>query len=367
MNLTRDIKTPGIRTPRIKTTSLSCSRLLRLHLTSCACIVLLLLFLAVDTSGQTPGWAKQPVGTMAWLHAVFFLDQNRGWVVGSKGTLLATTDGGKTWQAKAPTTDVLRDVYFVDEQNGWLVCERNVYDLKEKDEPTTYLMQTTDGGERWNRIDIRGMEVDIRLVRVVFSRGGRGWAFGEAGSIYTTRDNGANWTRLTSPTRHLLLGGSFVDDDRGWLVGAGATIIQTADGGDTWHVTKLPQAIQNAVRFSASSFVDNRLGWAVGSGGTIYRTDNGGRTWQMQDSGVLTDLYDVKFLDAKEGWAVGAEGTIIYTNDGGLHWTTQRSGTGHPLARLFFAGRTRGWAVGFGGTVVTYVRTEAPALERFIK
>ena len=343
---------------RIKTKSLPCS-----------CLVLLILFLAVHASGQTPGWAKQPAGTMAWLHSVFFLNQNRGWIVGSKGTLLVTDDGGKSWKSKpAATADILRDVYFADEQNGWLVCERNLYDLKEKDEPRTYLLQTTDGGENWKRIDIRGIEVDILLVRVVFSRGGRGWAFGEAGSIYATRDSGANWTRLTSPTRHLLLGGSFVDDDRGWLVGAGATIIQTADGGDTWHVTKLPQAIQTAVRFSASSFIDNRLGWAVGSGGTIYRTVNGGRTWQMQESGVSSDLYDVKFLDAMEGWAVGAEGTIIYTNDGGLHWTTQRSGTGHPLARIFFAGRTHGWAVGFGGTVVSYVRTEAPALQRqFIK
>ena len=331
---------------------------------SCACLLLLLLTTAVQINAQTSGWAKQPAGTMAWLHGVFFLDQNRGFVVGSKGTLLATLDGGKTWQAKSEVpADVLRDIYFADEQNGWLVCERNLYDLKEKDEPRTYLMKTTDGGEHWKRINIKGIDVDILLVRAVFSRNGRGWAFGEAGSIFTTRDSGANWDRITSPTRHLLLGGAFVDDDRGWLVGAGATIIQTADGGDTWKVSKLPEAIQDAVRFSAASFVDNRLGWAVGSGGAIYRTVNGGRAWQTQSSGVSADLYDVKFLDEVEGWAVGAEGTIIYTNNGGVTWTTQRSGTTHPLERIFFAGRTHGWAVGFGGTVVTYVRSKAPALQ----
>jgi photosystem II stability/assembly factor-like uncharacterized protein len=339
---------------RIKTTSFSCS-----------CLLLLFLLPSQQINAQTPAWAKQPAGTMAWLHAVFFLDQEHGWIVGSKGTLLATIDGGKSWQTKpAPTPDVLRDVYFADEQNGWIVCERNLYDLREKDEPRTFLMQTTDGGEHWKRINIKGIEVDILLVRAVFTRGGRGWAFGEAGSIYTTRDSGASWTRLTSPTRHLLLGGIFIDDDRGWLVGAGATIIQTADGGDTWNVTRPAQAVENAVRFSAASFVDNHLGWAVGSGGTVYRTINGGRTWQMQNSGVSTDLYDVKFLDASEGWAVGAEGTIIYTNDAGMHWTTQQSGTGHPLERVVFAGRTRGWAVGFGGTLVKYVRTQAPDLHR---
>lgn len=335
---------------------------------SCSCkvplLLSLLLLLFFQVRAQSPGWTKQPAGTMAWLHGVFFLDENRGWVIGSKGTLLATLDGGKTWRSKPASTDVLRDIYFIDDQNGWLVCEKNVYDLKEKDEARTYLMQTTDGGEHWKRINIRDIDVDIRLVRAVFTRGGRGWAFGEAGAIYTTRDSGANWERLTSPTRHLLLGGIFIDDDRGWLVGAGATIIQTADGGDTWHVSRLPKAVENAVRFSAASFVDNRLGWAVGSRGSIYRTVNGGRTWLMQNSGVSVDLHDVKFLDAVEGWAVGDEGTIIYTNDGGLHWSQQRSGTVHPLERVFFAGRTHAWAVGFGGTVVTYVRTEAPTLNR---
>ena len=328
-------------------------------------LLLLTCGLFFPTSAQSGTWAKQRVGTMAWLHSVFFLDQSRGWAVGSEGVLLATVDGGKSWQAKeTPTQDVLHDIYFTDSDNGWLVCERNVYELKTKDEPRTFLMQTRDGGEHWKRVNIRGVNVDARLVRAVFSQGGRGWAFGEEGAIFATRDSGASWIRLQSPTRHLLLGGTFIEEDRGWLVGAGATIIQTSDGGETWHVTRLPNAVENSVRFAATSFVDNRLGWAVGSAGSIYRTVNGGRTWQQQNSGVSTDLLDVKFLDAVEGWAVGTEGTIIYTNNGGLNWTAERSGTEHPLERICFADRKHGWAVGFGGTIVAYVREEAPPLRR---
>src|SRR6266567_2336546 len=61
-------------------------------------------------NGQTTGWIRQRSGTLAWLHSIYFLDQNRGWVVGSKGTLLATIDGGKTWQSRPrPAADVLRD------------------------------------------------------------------------------------------------------------------------------------------------------------------------------------------------------------------------------------------------------------------
>jgi len=327
-------------------------------------LVLLVSFCSCLAEAQVD-WTKQRTGTMAWLHSLFFLDQNRGWAVGSKGTLLATLDGGKTWKPKQSSSgDVLRDIFFLDENNGWVVCEVNVYELKTKEQPRAYLMHTTDGGEHWERVEIKGVDVDARLVRAVFSPGGRGWAFGEAGVIFTTRDGGSSWTHLQSPTRHLLLGGIFIDDDRGWIVGAGTTIIQTSDGGDTWYQSRLAQAGQNEIRFAATSFVDNRLGWAVGSTGAIFRTVNGGRTWQQQTSGVDVDLFDVKFLDALEGWAVGAEGTIIYTNDGGIHWTTQRSGTEHPLERIFFADRNHGWAVGFGGTVVNYVHAEAQRVSR---
>jgi photosystem II stability/assembly factor-like uncharacterized protein len=300
---------------------------------------------------------------MAWLHSVFFSDQYRGWAVGSRGTLLITEDGGTTWKQRSrPTADVIREIHFVDEMRGWIVCERNVYDLKMKDEPRTYLMSTNDGGQRWSRVNVRGVDVDARLTGVVFRTSGRAWAFGEGGVIYSTRDAGRTWSKLAVPTRHLLLGGTFIDDDRGWLVGAGATILQTSDGGDTWHASRL--AATEGKRFSAASFVDNRLGWVVGSGGTVLRTINGGRTWTVQSSGVDADLLDVKFLDAMEGWAVGNEGTVIYTNDGGLHWVQERSDTSHQLERIFFADRTRGWAVGFGGTVISYVRAEAPRIRR---
>ena len=315
------------------------------------------LAISAPVTAQTASWNRQKISSLSWLHAVFFLDHNSGWAAGSRGTLLRTLDGGQSWQSRsASTNDQVRDIFFLDEQDGWLVCEANAYELKTKEQPRAYLMRTTDGGDHWKRIELKGFDVDSILVRAVFTRGGeRGWAFGEAGAIYTTRDGGETWNRLSSPTKHLLLGGVFVDEDRGWIVGAGATIIQTSDGGDTWYQSRLPQ-VEKTVRFMSASFIDNRLGWAVGSGGSIYQTTNGGRTWQQQQSGVDVDLFDVKFLDAREGWAVGAEGTIIHTVDGGVRWTSERRVTEHPLERVFFTDKAHGWAVGLGGTILAYLR-----------
>jgi photosystem II stability/assembly factor-like uncharacterized protein len=321
-------------------------------------------------------WVRQRSNALAWLHAVYFLDENRGWAVGGNGVVLATTDGGKEWRVLSrPTEDALRDVYFSDEQNGWLVCERSIYKLKTNDEPLTFLLRTADGGATWTRVNVIGAEPDVRLIRALFTEGGRGWVFGEAGALYATRDNGASWERQRVPTRYLLLNGSFLDGARGWLVGAGATLLQTADGGTTWRAGTLtgsePPTKNNAVetrrvRFTSVSFVDEKHGWAVGAEGRVFATRDGGRTWAAQKSNVTADLSDVKFLDKYEGWAIGAEGTLIHTTDGGARWTAEASGTTHALERLFFVGRTRGWAVGFGGTIISYTsgtRQQSPGLK----
>jgi photosystem II stability/assembly factor-like uncharacterized protein len=315
-------------------------------------------------------WAKQRSGSLAWLHAVYFLDENHGWAVGGRGALLVTVDGGNLWRVRPrPVEDALLDVYFSDERNGWLVCERSIYDLKTKEEPRTYLLRTADGGETWKQVNVIGKDVDARLVRALFTNEGRGWVFGEEGSLYTTRDGGTSWERQRVPTRNLLLGGWFLNSARGWLVGAGATLLQTADGGETWRTGTLvgvPVAAsagntnERRVRFTAANFVDNRRGWAVGTEGRVFATRDGGRTWGAQKSNVSADLFDVKFLDEFEGWAAGSQGTLIHTTDGGEHWTLIPSGTTHALERLCFVGRTHGWVVGFGGTIISFTANALP-------
>ncbi len=248
--------------------------------------VCLLLAFTFHASAATSGWTRQSSGTMAWLHSVFFLNQNKGWAVGSKGVFLTTVDGGKTWQLKTrPTEDALRDVYFADDQNGWLVCETNVYELKAKDEPLAYLMNTSDGGSTWKRVNIPDADVNTRLVRAVFTHGGRGWVFGEGGALFATRDAGETWVRLRIPTRHLLLGGTFIDEDRGWLVGAGATI--------------------------DVKFLSALEGWAVGNEGTVIHTSDGGLQWTIEAGSTRHPLERVFFTDREHGWAVGFGGTIV--------------------------------------------------------
>jgi photosystem II stability/assembly factor-like uncharacterized protein len=307
-------------------------------------------------------WSRQSSGTMAWLHAVYFINQQHGWVAGSGGTLLETRDGGETWKKVSTLTrDTLDDVYFADERIGWLVAERDELKLKTNDEARSYLLKTEDGGFTWRQLFLNGPDSNVRLGRAVFADADRGWVFGETGVVFATIDGGAHWTRQASPTKHLLLGGAFVDYAHGWLAGAGATILQTSNGGMTWQSGVVRNG--SGARFNAISFVGGRLGWAVGATGLIFATTDGGHIWLAQRSPSNVDLLDVKFVDASDGWAAGDQGVLLHTIDGGAHWMVESSSTSHALQRLFFTDRNHGWAVGFGGTILTISQDRAPRLK----
>ena len=322
-------------------------------------------------------WEKQRTGTFAWLHAVFFVDERRGWAAGGKGALLSTADGGATWEVRRPPTeDALRDIFFQDAETGWLLCRRNEFGQEGKDEPLSYLLKTADGGGSWSRVEVaRGADVDLKLTGLRFADREHGWVYGELGALFATADGGATWRRQSAPTRHLLLGASFLDARTGWLSGGGLTVLKTSDGGESWRagIVYLPAegagaqtepplivpgtpprrdaARVGSRRLNAVWFATHEQGWAVGAEGVIISTADGGRTWRPQNSGVGDDLFDVKFFDASEGWAVGSGGTMLHTTDGGRTWGDAKRVTEHALERLFVVGR-RAWAVGFGGTAV---------------
>jgi len=299
---------------------------------------------------------------MAWLHSVHFINHDHGWVAGSEGTLLETTDGGDTWTRVATLTkDTLRDVYFADEHTGWLIAERDVFKLRTNDEARSYLMATEDGGLTWRQVFLEQLDVNARLVRASFADSQTGWVFGETGVVFATRDGGVSWTRQNLPTKRLLLGGTFIDDTRGWLVGAGSTILQTRDGGNTWQNGTVQDS--RGTRFTGASFVGERLGWAVGSAGQVFATSDGGRIWFAQRTNVQNDLWDVKFISALEGWAAGTNGTLLHTTDGGAHWFVEPSNVSHALERLFVIDRSHGWVVGFGGTILRLGQTAKPVLK----
>jgi photosystem II stability/assembly factor-like uncharacterized protein len=79
-------------------------------------------------------------------NAVYFINDQTGWMVGSLGNILYSTDGGVYWTKINPESNgysTLEDVFFIDDLNGW-AAGASFYPFESR------IFHTTDGGNSWN-------------------------------------------------------------------------------------------------------------------------------------------------------------------------------------------------------------------------
>ena len=286
---------------------------------------------------------------MAWLHDVYFINENEGWIAGSSGTLLETTDGGKNWKSVINfTQDTIKQIYFFDKNNGWLLCERNIYSRGAN--ASSYLLKTGDGGKSWDTINFSDSGRE-RIAKIFFNKSGAGFAVGEAGALFTLQNDQKTWKKNPPPMRYLMLDGVFTDESRGAIVGAGGSIIFTEDTGLTWNPATI--AGKSESKLNSLFFINQKTGWTVGTNGKIFQTINGGKFWREQNSTTDLNLNDIFFKNSAEGWAIGDDGTILHTMTAGNIWTSETTRVKHKLEKVFFIGKN-GWIVGFGGTILNF-------------
>ena len=150
---------------------------------------------------------------------VFFLDAKHGWVIGEKGTILYTADGGKNWETQNSGTEArLNKMQFIDKKRGWIVGDAGIF------------LKTEDSGEHWRQQVI----TDGSLISLHFLDGMRGWVTGEGGALYYTANGGKSWKFRPSGVGEALVGVHFVNKNEGWLIAQLGTTLHTMDGGETW-------------------------------------------------------------------------------------------------------------------------------------
>jgi photosystem II stability/assembly factor-like uncharacterized protein len=209
------------------------------------------------------------------------------------------------------------------------------------------VLLTEDGGRTWKRIDI-GTQLGIFGIQMTDDQ--NGYLCGQDGLIMRTRDGGKTWKRLDSRTHLFIFGLSFPDTNHGFFVGDRALMESTSNGGETFikrHLQKVfPAELADyalpyvePILYSAS-FTDVDHGWVVGEEGRIWATENGGKSWNEQQQSLvgqwkraaginddphfldflLPSFFSVSFRDQKHGAACGLEGWVIQTDDGGKTW-----------------------------------------------
>lgn len=184
------------------------------------------------------------------------------------------------------------------------------------------LVHSSDGGRTYDApVAPPSGAVELNAVHVLSSA--ELWAAGADGTVL--RFHAEGWTTenppIQTPTLH---GVHFVTADDGWVVGDAAAIRRRTSGG--W-VAQTAQEVSGALR--AVAFADGQRGVAVGDGGAIIWTNDAGETWVRQAVPAGTgDLLGVA-IDASSGgelaWAVGEGGTILFTDDGGVNWARRET------------------------------------------
>ena len=291
-------------------------------------LILLVLTLSVASYGSSK-WRKVSEATYSSLSDVFFLDESHGWIAGSTGTLLRTTDGGYTWEEPTETLPVIQSmysVYFINENVGYA---GGAHDL---------LLKTIDGGATWIEINLDAD--DGTIYSLYFVDENRGWVLNGKKIIYTN-DGGASWAVQVTESSVTLKAMSFNSPGHGVCVGGKSGVFAFYYTSDGLNWTKAPNPTGIPGIYSrndiytvamASDDVACVTGWGSSAAGLqpsfTMRTSDGGANWayetQAEEDRLYVSMYGMYFLDELTGFAVGGssyKGGVTYkTTDGGLTW-----------------------------------------------
>jgi photosystem II stability/assembly factor-like uncharacterized protein len=147
------------------------------------------------------------------LSSVCFSDDSTVHAVGS-GTVLRSSNRGKTWVRNALKGDFFRSVCFPNTQIGYTVGSSGT------------IAKTTDGGISW--VKLRDGEAlgtsNQPFLNVFFTDVHHGYIVGEGGLCWRTSNGGADWQVMTGlPKRDLH--SIFGRDGAGWIAGSEGTIL----------------------------------------------------------------------------------------------------------------------------------------------
>lgn len=346
-------------------------RILQVTFCYLTCLSAVMLLLSESMRPAAANENEPAVRDEASLLAVTFIDPDRGWAVGERGTVLHTDDGGVHWSSQpSPTQRTLTDIAMYNSQRGLAIggTYRDHTQLSVGE-----ILITKDGGETW----IANSNHDLpRLRKLLIGPGGKCVAVGDwspihLSSVFASVDGGQSWQpqacdiagctidiagstddflvlsdrgevvrfRPDAEPRQLFSAGgdwqqlSGRQSDR-LLTGENSAIL-SRDNGDTWHV--ISELDGGPDPTASGEATDAILGedeiWVAKEWSMSITAVRNGAAEIVPHLGDAS-VHSLVRLDRDRGWAVGDFGLVLGTRDGGKSWRTLRGG-GRSAAILF--------------------------------
>ena len=311
------------------------------------------------------------------LTQVVFVTADVGWAAGEHGTIIHTTDGGKTWDAQlggdpADKADNIRVLHFLDERRGWAI-----QGLK--------TLHTRDG-ESWEEIGTAPQNVESMAFtspRIGFVGGNVGHSVSGPQTIYRTTDGGRSWKPVWNCQAKVSVGGLnrniscvigkiYFPTPRigyaairsgciGYGCGGPSLIAKTTDGGSTWQIMNGPGVFEQD-EVDGLFFTDENTGFARLTSKKLHMTTDGGATWRGI---VASPGKDIQFADPSVGWGIElgwSDLRLAFTTDGGRRWSSREMKMPAVTRAFSLPRRDRGYVVGDHGMIFRYrvVPSSAP-------
>jgi len=251
-----------------------------------------------NDGGLNWGWNVASIDRS--FNKIFFVPPSTYYIAGgikasdSMQTILMSPDTGHTWNviydALGPW---LRSIYFTNSLKGFAVGDNGV------------ILATSNGGSTWNPITA---PVQRDFYAITFINADTGYIIGGTPSgqlrrtILRTINGGINWSVLLDTQGGILKDISFANGLIGYTVGDSATVLQTMDGGLNWLPIIIDTNLTGSETFNTVKFYNRIFGVIGGKAGKLYVYYN---PYPLTNTMMATDI---SYQSAKLNGTVDAGG-----------------------------------------------------------
>lgn len=242
--------------------------------------------------------ASVPLSTP--LTGVSFADARHGWAVGHWGAILATADGGGSWQIQRLSSEEDRPlfaVHFFDAQRGVAV---GLWSL---------VLTTDDGGRTWQEQSLPPppgfRRADLNLMGLFADQDGHLYATAERGQLLRSSDRGRSWNYLDTGYEGTLWAGVALADGRLLVGGQRGTLLHGSADGLSWQ--RVP--LQSKSSITAITVSGRRVA-AAGLDGLMVSSSDGGRTFEEQQAADGSSLTAALFIGRETPLLFSRRGVI---------------------------------------------------------
>ncbi len=310
----------------------------------------------VTTTSPDVTWTESSVSTSlgVGLSGLGCFGANDCWAVGSKGQIVATSNGGSSWAAQSSnTTGNIDSVTCYSGTNCILVGADNAQG--------PLVQSTSSGGSTWAQ-SATGLAPSASSISCPSASdciaSGSYW-----GDIATT-NGGTSWTAQPLTSGITSTGAIACPTTTNCFIGAqttsGAAIYATSNFGSSWSA----QSVSGITSINTISCPTSLICYAAGSdsgAGAIIATTNGGTSWTPQSAAGATSFSDISCPSSSECFIVGTNSgspVIEETSTSGLSWASQSSPSGVvSLDSISCPSITACYAVGAGTTSMAVIDT----------